>query len=171
MCANTSDWYLIYGGAPLEGFDQKAVIEHGTVSSTLLLGDWHKLGVATMGHRVEGLVKYQLVGKHSSIRVGDCGFVALGTSAYTAVQFGQIKIKSIGPKWVTPKSSSPVMDLGLTWTLTLGLCTPNGLTTDLKRFHINANWQIKHLASGLCVTILNGGGDASLFEMALQKYS
>jgi galactosylceramidase len=134
MCANTSDWYLIYGGAPLEGFDQKAIIEHGTVSNTLLLGDWHKLGVATMGHRVEGLVNDQLVGKHSSIRVGDCGFVALGTSAYTAVQFGQIKIKSIGPKWVTPKSSSPVMDPGLTWTLTLGLCTPNGLTTDLERF-------------------------------------
>jgi hypothetical protein len=62
------------------------------------------------------------------------------------------------------------LDPGLTWTLTLGPCTPNGLTADSERFDVTSNWQIKHLPSGLCVTALDGdGNDASPIELTLQK--
>ncbi|CAB9518738.1 galactosylceramidase [Seminavis robusta] len=156
MCANTSSWFLVYGGAPMAGFDTKAAIAHGTLPASLRQDYWHILGLSTQGHQVEASVNGDVVvGKDDvSIRVGDSGFVALGASAYAAVQFGHIHIEPVGPNWAV-SNPSPTTQAGATWSMQLGLCTANGLTTDAERFEVTSNWQIKHLASGLCVTVVN----------------
>ena len=156
LCANSSHWYASYGGANLTGFDPSAdnAIAYG---GNTIDNSEHTMVLSTLGQHVDGYIDNNHV-LSESIRAGDSGFVAIGASAYSAVQYQTIQIKPIGEHWVAPSRSSPKNSLSLA--LSFGQCTPNGLSHDSEWFDLTANWQLRHLPSGLCVTAFPCGDDS-----------
>ena len=171
FCANSTHWLLMYGGANLSGYDPVSddAIAYGNVY--VIPRIWHTIAISTLNQTVQGHIDGVLL-IDTTIRVGDSGFAALGASGFAPVQYGYISVKPIGAEWSRPQPSKAI-NVSSDWSLSVGNCTPNGFSTESERFELTANWQLVHVPSSLCVTVLsdnvNVSKEARLVSLAMEK--
>lgn len=160
LCVNASKWFMTYGGAKLANPEQRALTEG---AHDLDREAWHDLELITVGQTASAAVGGQPLTK-IKIRKTDNGFVALGSSSYTALEFSKLEITPVGPNWYFGANNKEILRAAPVdpvdddnWDLKLRRCTPNGHTSEAERFELTPNWQIKHVSSDKCVSADENG--------------
>jgi galactosylceramidase len=171
FCVNSTQWNVVYGGAPLEGFDTSNVIAVGTITNgSSFTSKWHVLSLETNGCEAKASINGHIkTADNLTIRVGDSGLVALGASSYTSVQFRSLKISPVGSRWSPPASRVPTTLEP--WSIVTRACTPNGLSSENERFEVTSNWQIRHISSGLCLAVKESVSDGKSSSIANPEIS
>ena len=151
FCTNTTHWFVQYGGANLTGYDTSSDYFIADGNHDITPNAWHTMSLSTAADHAECCINKETV-LEATIRVGDSGFAAIGVDSYAPVQYGYLHVKPVGPSWTKPTPTA-ISD-SFPWSLSVAHCTPNGYSMDSEQFELTANWQILHLPSRLCVTVL-----------------
>lgn len=149
FCVYTDGSYtLSYTWPALSGTPTpSSVIKSGQIGKPINVGQWYTLSLETVTSSATGTLDGVALFSGETIRTIDSGFATIGANLWIPVAFNHVSISAAGEAW----SAAPSLVAEAGKPLTVKACTPNGLSSDADSFELLPSWNIKHIASGLCV--------------------
>jgi hypothetical protein len=85
-----------------------------------------------------------------TVRNIDTGFAAIGANDWFPIMFDNVRIDAVGPNWIPSTPGCPAAKVDDA--VHARDCATNGLTEEDQHFNLLADWGIRHVPSGLCVS-------------------
>jgi len=155
LCVAANGSYTLSVGGPTLGGKYKGEIYKTGQAGALPADQFSELTLTTLGSAAFGLLNDAVLFTNIPIRDLDTGFAAIGANDWFPISFDKVSIHQVGPRWVPETSKCPAPKVGMA--VVTQRCPPNGLTVDNEAFALLADWGIRHIASGLCVSSGKGG--------------
>ncbi|CAE8624763.1 unnamed protein product, partial [Polarella glacialis] len=162
LCVSASGaWRLSVGGPKLGGIPSGQVYASGQVAAlpgeTMSCLSLTTVRQSATGSLALGPCKSKSTSPRAplplftdvAIRGLDAGFAALGASDWVAVEFDDVSIHAAGDRW-QPRGGCAAAAAGAA--VKARPCETNGLAAEDQTFDLIADWGIRHLKSGLCVS-------------------
>jgi len=159
LCVSADGSYCLSVGGPKLGSTPQGAIYKTGKAAALVPSAFSRISLTTVGTTASGSVDGVSLFKDVAIRSLDSGFAAMGSGDWYPIMFDNVSITQAGKGWA-PKSPCPLAKAGAP--LYARACASNGLTVDDEGFDLLADWGLRHIASGLCVSAASATKGAEL---------
>ena len=166
--AANGKWTLSYGGPKLGGaYSPGNVVASGTLAKAPGVGAWHTLKLATAGAKATASFDGAALGKGTfAVRDVDVGFAVLGSNQWVAIEWDDLALASAAkdPAAVHARGASLAAGGNFSAGQALGSadCGRNGVKAAAQEFFLKPNWQLLHVASGLCAEAASAADGAAI---------
>jgi hypothetical protein len=169
LCVSSEQiWTLSIGGPQLgAGYDDGNIIATGTSPMAVGKAQWHTLALTTVGKEATGTLDGTPLWDGSQpIRDIDSGFAVIGTNQWQPVEYDNFLLQPAGGDafWASSTTSDDSSTSFARAGSEIGVteCERNGVVDDTQAFDLIASWQLRHVATGLCVQAEDASSDAVL---------
>lgn len=139
------------------------VLKSGISPTPITPDTWHRLVLTTVDDTVTvASINQQTVVSDFTIRNLDTGFAAFGTNGWFPVEFDNVDIFQAGTHW-NPTDPCSAAQVGQV--LHARDCVANGFAIDSQKFTLEADYTLRHTASGLCASSV--GSASALVTLAV----
>jgi hypothetical protein len=127
-------------------------------------GTWHTMSLTTLEATATVMYDGAPLFTNTAIPDYDTGFAGLSTTGYYAVEFDDVAVTAVGPNWEpNPPAPSECNNPGEGHFVAARRCATNGMSADDEAFELIAQtWQIRHIATQLCVAAAGSSAGATV---------
>jgi len=148
-------WNMTIGGPLLHGSAE--VVASGQ-TRRFSLNEWHTVTLTTIHAEATALLDGRKLSSTIPIRDIDTGFAALGTNRWGPVEFDELRLAAAGPDWRPLRPAAQKAGA----VVEHQRCARNGVPAPDQQWVLEASWQLRHVASGLCATAASDAADSEI---------
>jgi hypothetical protein len=148
FCISPHGTYTLSVGGPILGGTPSGEIY--TSGHVTLPAGLNNMTLATVLGLASASVNGELIFDAVTVRNLDTGFAAIGANDWFPIMFDNVQINAVGPNWTPSTPGCPAAKVGDA--IHARDCATNGLTDEDQHFNLLADWGIRHVPSGLCVS-------------------